>query len=108
MCDEGFDTEGDWKKHLDIDHKEILKNISNESEAQLQNHVQQKISPNESKCDGEKPKVKEPFKCKSCIVYGNPIFTSSNVKEIDDHMLQHNKKSRTVTMIKENIEEEEL
>ena len=75
MCDGGFDTEGDRKKHSDIDHKEIFKNISNESEAQLQNHVQQKILPNESKSGGEKQKVKEPFKCQAFIVYENLIFT---------------------------------
>ena len=88
----------------------IIKKFSRipvESKAQLQNHVQQKISHSESRSEGEKPKVKEPFKCKACIVYGNLIFTSSNDKEIDNHMLQHIEKSRTVTMIKENIEEEE-
>ena len=44
--------------HLDIYHKEILKNISKESEAHLLNQVQKKISPNESQSDGEKLKVK--------------------------------------------------
>ena len=44
--------------------------------------------------------------CKACIVYGSSIFTSSNDKEMEDNMLQHIKKSRTVTLIKGNMEEE--
>ena len=89
MCDEGFDTEGGVNKHLDNDHKDVFENVSIESGVQLQNHVQQKISPNKSKSYGEKPMIEETFKCKACIVYGNPNFTSSNDKEFDNHMLQH-------------------
>ena len=108
VCDEGFNFKGDVKTHLDINHTKILKNIRKESEAHLENQVQEKMSSNESKCDGEKQRIREPYTCKACSVYGNLIFISSNDKEIDEHILQYIERSSKPTNVEEIEEEEKL
>ena len=41
-------------------------------------------------------------------MYGNPIFISSNDKEIDEHILQHIERSSKPTNVEEIEEEENL
>ena len=111
VCDEGFDTEDEIKKHLNTHHKEILQSIGKDSDVIFKNPNQKEKVFDEQKRGVEKTKVKvlskEPYTCKECVVLGIAKFVSSDHKEINDHIFHHFEISRQEKEAKDKKKKEE-
>ena len=98
ICNDGFDTEEEIKKHLSIVHTEILQNVSKQSNKESVQNVSKHVQDNktnDTKCQEQNKKIEEPYKCNACSILGYPeVFTSSDYKEINEYIFLQLNNSR--------------
>ena len=103
ICDEGYDTETDVMKHLNIHHTEILQKIFKQSKGEDVHGGLKSVkdnNPEEPKCQEQNEKTEKQYKCVVCSI----AIPESSYKEVNEHILQHLQMSGKTKGKKDNIE----